>query len=87
METKNEIWKDIEGYEGLYQVSNFGRVRSLDRTITCPNRWGKFSERRYKGRILTPGVDTKGYEFVELYANSHSLIRVHRLVAYAFVSG
>ena len=34
-----EIWKDIDGYEGLYQVSNLGRVRSLDRIITTKKVW------------------------------------------------
>jgi hypothetical protein len=84
---ENEIWKDIEGYEDLYQVSNIGRVRSLDRIITYLNRWGFLSERRIKGVIMSPGVDTKGYEFVTLSSGKHSLVRVHRLVAHAFVSG
>ena len=38
-----EIWKDIVGYEGLYQVSNFGRVKSLKRTVKYKNRYGKTS--------------------------------------------
>ena len=46
---RNEIWKDIKGYEGWYQVSNQGRVRSLDRTVYF--RDGKRS-RIYKGKIL-----------------------------------
>ena len=61
-----EIWKDIEGYEGKYQVSNLGRVRSLDRIITCQNRWGCLTERKFKGVKMSPGVDTKGYEIVVL---------------------
>lgn len=47
-----EIWRDIEGYEGLYQVSNLGRVRSLDRTVVGKNRWGGLRERTFKGQIL-----------------------------------
>ena len=42
-----EIWKDIEGYEGLYQVSNKGRVRSLDRIVVSENR----STQKIKGAI------------------------------------
>lgn len=43
-----EIWKDIEGYEGLYQVSNYGRVRSLPRVSKSINK-------TYGGKILKPG--------------------------------
>ena len=50
---KNEVWKDIKGYEGLYQVSSFGRVRSLDRTVQCKD--GK--ERHFNGRILSDNLD------------------------------
>ena len=45
-----EIWKDIEGYEGLYQVSSFGRVRSLDRTVICKD--GR--KLKYNGVIKKP---------------------------------
>ena len=72
-----EIWKDIEGFEGLYQVSNLGRVKGLDR-ISNGNK--------LKGKIILGGKDTKGYRFVCLHKNGQrSLFRVHRLVAYAFV--
>jgi hypothetical protein len=47
-----EKWRDIEGYEGLYQVSNFGRVRSLDRVVFQKNRWGQLWKVTYKGTIL-----------------------------------
>ena len=70
-----EIWKDIEGYEGLYQVSNQGRVKSLDYHCT-----GK--ERTLKQQI------TRGYYQVRLCKNGEQkFYRVHRLVAKAFVSG
>ena len=46
----NEIWKDIQGYEGLYQVSTLGRVRSLDRLIK--SRYGNF--RKITGKIIKP---------------------------------
>ncbi|MBN9379741.1 MAG: hypothetical protein J0H74_03185 [Chitinophagaceae bacterium] len=45
---KGEIWKDVRGYEGYYRVSNFGRVKSLDRTIPHPRLYQQF----VKGRML-----------------------------------
>lgn len=45
-----EIWKDIPGYEGLYQVSNLGRVKSLDRTIIIKNKFSKY-KRHYEEKI------------------------------------
>ena len=78
-----EIWKDIEGYEG-YQVSNLGRVRSVDRVIvtTCK---GKEQKRHCKGKIRKLCEHTNGYLFVNM-ANVPS-ISVHRAVAIAFVPG
>lgn len=76
-----EIWKDIEGYEGLYQVSNLGRVKSLDRTIT--NSLGV--KTRYKGRLMTQ-TRNRGYWFVNLSKNGKATpVGVHRLVAIAFI--
>ena len=46
---KKEIWKEIEGFEGFYEISNLGRVRSLDRIVYFKNNKGK---REYKGKIL-----------------------------------
>ena len=66
-----EIWKDIKGYEGLYQISNFGRVKS-------------FLKR--KERILKAGASGDGYLAVFLYGLDKSkLLKVHRLVAMAFI--
>ena len=76
-----EEWRDIQGYEGLYQVSNLGRVRSLDRTIET--RSGK---RRYKGRILKDYVKENGYHTISLWKNGTSEdFFVHKLVAEAFI--
>lgn len=53
---KEEIWRDIKGYEGLYQVSNLGRVKSLERTVI--DKIGR--KRLYKERILRLGQDHYG---------------------------
>lgn len=75
----NEMWKDIKGYEGKYQVSNFGRVKSLDRFDS--------KGRKIKSKILQPKADKTGYIKVHLSNNgSYEYRLVHRLVAEAFVS-
>jgi len=78
----NEIWKDIKGYEGLYQVSNMGRVKSLERTVTRKN--GR--KLPVKERILQPTKNFNGYLLVNLYDTSSKLkrISIHRLVCEAF---
>lgn len=79
-----EIWKDIEGYEGLYQVSNLGRVRSLNRVTYQIQKGGELTPMNYKGRIL--GTSMKGYPTVSLSKNNVINVRcVHRLVAEAFL--
>ena len=76
-----EIWKNIKGYEGLYQVSSDGRVKSLERKV----RHGRGIELTIKERILKPGVRSKGYLFVFLCAGGKSrMFSVHRLVCQAF---
>lgn len=77
-----EIWKDIEGFEG-YQVSNIGRVRSLDRDILIQTPQGTIYKSRKKGHILTPSKDKDGYLQVGLYHSKHG--KIHRLVATAFI--
>ena len=77
-----EIWKDIAGYEKMYQVSNLGRVRSLDRYS-----WNGYKYWLQKGKILKPCQQKSGYLNVDL-SNGHSKshkYRVHRLVAQAFI--
>ena len=65
-----EIWKDIKGYEGKYQVSNLGRVRSLN------------YHRTGKPGVLTLHDNKNGYLYVNL---NHKTCRVNRLVAEAFI--
>lgn len=70
-----EQFKDIKGYEGLYQVSNFGNVKSLQRKGSL------------KGRILKPGLSTRGYLMVILHTNAFRKARlIHQLVAEAFLN-
>ena len=78
-----EIWKDIEGYDGYYQVSNEGRVRSLDRTII--DNIGRL--RRYKGRIKELEELNHGHLSVNLSKDGviEKHKTVHRLVAEAFI--
>jgi hypothetical protein len=82
-----EIWKDIEGYEGLYQVSNLGRVRSLARLSTRPNpRTGKPMTYMLKERILSGKNHSAGYFSIHLYKyGKGKMFLLHRLVAMAFV--
>lgn len=77
-----EIWKDIMGYEGIYQISNQGRIASVSRVLKDKN--GK--EKRYKGRVLLPQPNSSGYLRVHLKRDGklkHHF--VHRLVALHFV--
>lgn len=77
-----EIWKDIKGYEGLYQVSNLGRVKSLKRITKIPN-----AKRIEKEKILKSHVNKEsGYIYVILCSKGKTKgFRVHRLVAQTFI--
>jgi hypothetical protein len=74
---KEEIWKDIERYEGLYQVSNLGRVKSLSRLDTLG--------RKVKGCILKFLLHSGGYTQVTLYRCGAKKFFIHRLTALAFI--
>lgn len=81
---QEEIWKDIIGFEGYYQVSNFGRVKSLPRKVNSPIRNNKTIIR--KERILKLGTLPLGYKQIRLQVgNLDETIRVHRLVAKHFI--
>lgn len=80
----NEIWKDIEGYTGLYQVSNLGRIKSLPRTIASGIYYSNI--RTTDEIIKSTTVSNAGYELVALYkGNKEKRFTVHRLVAEAFI--
>lgn len=75
------------GFEGCYEVSDQGRVRSLDRKVEALNRWGKVTARTYAGRVLRPHTNQKrgGYRYVVLHdAEGQHSRRVSVLVAAAF---
>lgn len=81
-----EIWKDIQGFEGCYQVSSEGRIRSESRVISLPTRWGGVTERSLTGRVIKPYV-AKGYYYVDLRLDGIKFkFSVHRLVAGTFIS-
>lgn len=81
--TDPEIWKPVVGYEGLYEVSSHGHVRSLDRSLPCVNRFGNPEVRRYRGRLLRPGPMKSGHLSVAIGKGNSRL--VHQLVLEAFV--
>lgn len=81
-ELMNEVWRPVVGFEGFYEVSSFGRVRSVDRRVPCAG--GK--TRQLKGKLLASKLNAKGYPRVPLCKNNKSgSVLVHRLVAMAFV--
>ena len=77
-----EVWRDIPKYEGLYQVSNCGQIRSLDRVV----RGGYAGSYVRKGALKKQSADEEGYLNVCLYKDGKpNMFRVHRLVAEAFI--
>jgi hypothetical protein len=79
-----EIWKDIEGYKGIYQISNLGRIKSLKRIVlNC----GIHNKTVRKEKILTKSIDGCGYYRLPLSNNGNRKThKVHRLTAEAFIS-
>lgn len=75
---QKEIWKPIKGYEGIYEISTLGRVKSLGR---------RGSGASIKDKILRPGRSTSGYLFYNLCKSGKTKIhQAHRLVAIHFIS-
>ena len=83
---ENEIWKDIPGYEGRYQASTLGRIRSLDRKVrvVIPNT-GKPHFRNYKGQVLRPGRYCKSGHLSVVLGHGKAGAPVHQLVASTFL--
>lgn len=84
MESKKEIWKDVLNYEGLYKVSNYGRIKRTTKTIKKKNGVLYLIKEKEK----KPYTNKNGYSYVTLY-NAHykaKTIQVHKLVAQSFIS-
>lgn len=80
-----EVWKPIMGYEGLYEVSNLGRVKSLDRTYTTKNKWGDMQYTQI-GKLKKIRKNIDGYCVVQLSKNGKQKeYKVHRLMCQAFL--
>lgn len=76
-----EIWKDIKDFEGMYQVSNLGRIRSLDRVI-----FNKQNKLLRKCKLMTTSLNSSGYPHVRLSKDGKgTTFRIHRLVAIHFL--
>lgn len=75
-----EIWKDIEGFEGLYQISTLGRVKSLPKYT-----YSKGYPQLRKEKILKPGYTGKNRCYATVRLNDGKGYKVHRLVAQAFI--
>ena len=78
-----EVFKSVKGFEGFYQVSNTGRIKSLGRKITRSNG----ASQSFKERIIKTGVGTNGYSCAVLYkAGKGKSVMIHQLVAEAFLN-
>ena len=81
-----EVWKDIEGYEGLYQISSMGRVKSLPKTSLIQTKYSYYY-RATKEMILKADKDKYGYEGISISSGGiKKRFTMHRLVAKAFIS-
>jgi len=82
----NEKWAPAKDYENTYEVSNMGRVRSLDRLVPTNDRFGNKSSRKVRGKVLNCYLDAAGYKRADLKDGKKRTNQlVHRLVAFAFV--
>lgn len=80
-----EEWRSIKSYEGIYEVSSWGRVRSVDRVVQSSCRHTSFCYTK-KGQILKPQPNNKGYFILQLKnKNRRHAVSVHRLVAETFI--
>ena len=79
-------WKQIVGYEGIYEVSSKGEIRSVDRYDYFNNQYGECKRFR-KGIIMKPQIDRYGYLYIGLRISGQKQIKhkIHRLVGKAFI--
>lgn len=83
-----EVWKDIPGWEGFYQASSEGRIRSIPRDCWKPGKTGVMTRHRMSGRVLRAANGAKGYKAVVLSdlrnGRRPAMFRVHRLICLTF---
>lgn len=81
-EIMKEVWKDVPGFEGYYQASTLGRVRSVERIQVRSNGWPY----KVQSKVLTPTKDGNGYLRTAFSVNSKlTTIKIHRVVAITFL--
>ena len=77
----DEIWKDAKNFEGYYQVSNYGRIKTIPRKVKAGT-----GHRIVKSKIKTPLISGDGYLISRLYKNNREYcVQVHQLVAFSFI--
>lgn len=77
-----EVWKQIEGYEGIYEISNLGNVKSLSRLVNNHSGFKK----QLKEKILKNHISKTGYFVTDLKNNNErKTFKIHRLIAFAFI--
>lgn len=86
MKESEEIWKDIEGYEGIYEVSSYGRVRSVERIAKRLDRYSNISTYKVRGKTIKQWKRADGYMSVTLRIDKkQKTYLVHRLVIETFI--
>lgn len=81
-----EVWLPIKGYEGLYEISSFGRVKSVEHKVAHPSVLGNGGMMTVRERMRRPNI-MKGYHCIALKADGKTKVyRIHRLVAEHFIS-
>ena len=80
-----EIWKPVDGFEGYYEISNLGNLRSVDKYIRVCR--GKGHIKHLPSKILSPSINNSGYKIYALYKPGSKLVckTIHRMVATAFI--
>ena len=83
---ENEVWRPVAGFEGLYEISSLGRVKSVDRYVKQGTKNGGIRTFHVREKILPHKINTSGYPIVVLTRDGKSVwMRVHRLLAAAFI--
>lgn len=85
--SNDEVWKDISGYEGMYQVSTFGRVRTMPHSVAACSCKGTPYVINIPARIKKATRGSDGYYDISLYRNNHpKYFSIHQLVAQTFIA-